>query len=80
MKQTDIHFLSYLAQFILEWEMFQTKVLEKITTHTCILLTKKSFSQKHNTVVFNNVNSLWAENGQTLPKHVVIIKLINYVP
>jgi hypothetical protein len=28
-----IHFLSYLAQFFLEWEMFQTKVVEKIKTH-----------------------------------------------
>jgi hypothetical protein len=31
--KTDIHFLSYLAQFFLEWEMFQTKVVEKIKTH-----------------------------------------------
>ena len=26
-------FLSYLAQFFLEWEMFQTQVVEKIKTH-----------------------------------------------
>jgi len=26
---TSIHFWSYLAQFFLEWEMFQTKYLEK---------------------------------------------------
>jgi hypothetical protein len=31
--QTDIQFLSYLAQFFLEWEMFQTNVVEKIETH-----------------------------------------------
>ena len=31
--KTDIHFWSYLAQFFLEWEMFQTKVVEKIKTH-----------------------------------------------
>ena len=31
--KTDIHFWSYLAQFLLEWEMFQTKVVEKIKTH-----------------------------------------------
>ena len=29
---TNIHFLSYLADFFLEWKMFQTKVLEKIKT------------------------------------------------
>ena len=30
--KTDTHFLSYLAHFFLEWEMFQTKVVEKIKT------------------------------------------------
>jgi len=27
--KTDIHFLSYLAQFFLEWETFQTKLIER---------------------------------------------------
>ena len=31
--KTDIHFWSYLAQFFSEWEMFQTKFVEKIKTH-----------------------------------------------
>ena len=31
--ETSTHFLSYLAQLFLEWEMFQTKVVEKIKTH-----------------------------------------------
>ena len=31
--KTNIHFWSHLAQFFLEWEMFQTKVVEKIKTH-----------------------------------------------
>ena len=31
--KTDVHFWSYLAQFFLEWEMFQTKAVEKIKTH-----------------------------------------------
>jgi hypothetical protein len=31
--ETNLYFLSYLAQFFLEWEMFQTKFEEKITTH-----------------------------------------------
>jgi hypothetical protein len=30
--KTNIHFWSYLAQFVLEWEMFQTEVIEKIKT------------------------------------------------
>jgi hypothetical protein len=31
--KTNIHFLSYLIQASLEWEMFQMKVVEKIKTH-----------------------------------------------
>ena len=31
--KTNIHFWSYLTHFSLEWEMFQTKVVEKIKTH-----------------------------------------------
>jgi len=30
--QTNVHFWSYLAQFFIEWEMFQTKDVEKIKT------------------------------------------------
>ena len=28
--QTNTHLSSYLAQFFLEWEMFQLKIVEKI--------------------------------------------------
>ena len=31
--KSNAHFLSYLAQFFLEWDMFQTKVVDKIETH-----------------------------------------------
>ena len=31
--KTNIHLWSQLAQFFLEWKMFQTKVVEKIKTH-----------------------------------------------
>ena len=41
--KTDIHFWSYPAQFFLEWEMFQTKVVEKIKTH---ILYSVTFSRK----------------------------------
>jgi hypothetical protein len=30
---TNVHVWSYLAQFFLEWEMFQMKVVEKIKAH-----------------------------------------------
>ena len=31
--KTTRHFLLYLAQFFLEWEIYQTKVVEIIKTH-----------------------------------------------
>jgi len=31
--KTNIRLLSYLTHLDLEWEMFQTKVVEKIKTH-----------------------------------------------
>ena len=31
--KSNVHFWSYLAQWFLEWEMFQTNVAEKIKTH-----------------------------------------------
>ena len=33
---TSVHFSSYLTQFFLEWEMLQTKVVEKIETHVML--------------------------------------------
>ena len=36
--KTDIHFWSHPAQFFLEWEMFQTKVVEEIKTHILCFL------------------------------------------
>ena len=40
--KTNIHFWSHLAQFFLEWEMFQTKVVEKIKTR---ILCSMTFSE-----------------------------------
>jgi len=37
--KTNIHFLSYLDQFLLEWEMFQTKFVEEIKTHILFPIT-----------------------------------------
>jgi len=36
---TNVHFWTYLAQFILEWEIFHTKVVEKIKIHILCSLT-----------------------------------------
>ena len=34
-----IQFWSYLAQFFLEWEMFQRVIVEKIKTHILVSIT-----------------------------------------
>jgi hypothetical protein len=36
--KTSLLFWAYLARFFLEWEMFQTKVVEKIKTHILCLI------------------------------------------
>jgi hypothetical protein len=43
--ETNMHFWSYLAQFFLEWEMFQTNVVEEIKTHILCSVTifRKSY-------------------------------------
>ena len=33
MKTNIQFFLSYVTHFFIEWEMFQTKIIEKIKTH-----------------------------------------------
>ena len=48
--QTDIHLWSYVVQFFLEWEMLQTKVVQKIKTH---ILCSVTFSE--NRAVWDNV-------------------------
>jgi len=37
--KTTRHFWSYLAQFFLEWEMFQTKVVEELKKHILCSIT-----------------------------------------
>ena len=37
--ETNLHFWSYLDHFFLEWEMFRTKVVEKIKTHILCSIT-----------------------------------------
>jgi hypothetical protein len=37
--KSDVHFWSYVAQFYLEWDMFQTQVVEKIKTHILCSIT-----------------------------------------
>jgi hypothetical protein len=48
--KTDVHVWYYLAEFFSEWEMFQTKVLEKIKTHILCFVT---FFQKSSRLLDN---------------------------
>ena len=54
-------FLSYLAQFFLEWEMFQTQVVEKIKTHILYLI---AFFRK-SCLLWDNVEKYCRRAGQT---------------
>jgi len=51
--KTNTDFQSYLAHFFLEWEMFQTKVIEKIKTH--ILYSGTIFFFKKSYISWDNV-------------------------
>jgi len=57
--KTEIHFWSYLAQFFLEWEMFQTKVVEKLKTHILCFVT---FSK--NIAVYEIMQEIYNTAGQ----------------
>ena len=59
--KTDIHFWSYLAQFFLEWEMFQTKVVVKIKTH---VLCSATFFRK-SCRLWENVQKYWSAGQAT---------------
>jgi hypothetical protein len=41
--KTNIHFLTHLAHFFLEWEMLETKIVGKLETH---ILCSATFFQK----------------------------------
>ena len=51
--KTDTYFRSYLGHSFLEWEMFQTKVVEKINTHILCSVT-----------FFRNLYCLWDNVGK----------------
>jgi len=54
--KTNTHFLSYLTQFFLEWEMFPANVVEKIKTHILYSIT---FFFENRTVYEINVEKIW---------------------
>ena len=59
--KTNVHFWSYLARFFLEWEMFQSKVVEKIKTHILWSVTLFFFKLAVYEIMWQNI----AEPGRS---------------
>ena len=62
--KTDIRLWSYLAEFFLEWEMFQTKVVEKIKTHILCSVTflRKSYRLWDNVEKYRSAGQITGDN------------------
>jgi hypothetical protein len=73
--KTDIQFLSYLARFFLEWEMFQTNFVEKIKIHILCSITffRKTFR------LWENVGRYWTEGERHRRKRGACSTLAGYL-
>ena len=65
--KTNIHLWRFLAHFSVEWEMFQTKVVEQIKTHilctiTFLFLTIFRFMRKCGKILQNEAGHRWQHN------------------
>jgi hypothetical protein len=58
-----IYIFSYLANFFLEWEMFQTKIVEKIKTQNLRLITFFIFRKSYR--LWDNMEEYWREGQAT---------------
>ena len=75
----NTQFLSYLAQFFLEWKMFQTKVVEKIKTQILCSVNffffRKSCRLWDNVEKYGRAGQATDDNSQgvtrTTPLHLV---------
>jgi len=59
-------FLSYLAQFFLEWEMFRTKVVEEIKTHVLWSMTPP---HRYNRAVYEIMRKKYCGVGQAIDEN-----------
>jgi len=64
--KTNIHLRSYLAQFFLEREMFEIKVVEKIKTH--FMFNNSLFSPENRAIY----GIMWKNNVQPDRPHMTI--------
>jgi len=71
--KTSIYFWSYLVHFFLEWELFQTKVVEKINTS---ILWRKTFLFRLSCRLWDNVEkysiSVQATDDNMVPAHCML--------
>ena len=73
--KTFSHLRQYLAEFLLEWEMFQTKVVEKIKIH--ILWSVTFFSENRLVYDIMSKNMIEPENANNMvpARSILISKL-----
>ena len=65
--KTYVHLWQYLAEFFLEWETFQMKLVEKITTH--VLWPVNFFPTRKSCSLLGNVEKYrraWRATGDTI--------------
>jgi hypothetical protein len=59
--KTNIHFLSYVSHFLLEWEMFHTKAVQNLQTHAVSSVT---FFSLENRAVYETMWKNIVERGR----------------
>ena len=74
--KTDIYFLSYLADFFLEWGNFQTKVVEKIKTRIVRSITFfwKSYRLSDNVKKYGTARQATDDNKMRCRKDAILMK------
>ena len=62
--KTYVRLWPYLTQFYLDWEIFQTKFVEKIKSHRCsaIFFFRKSFRVWHNVEKYRRAGQATVDN------------------
>ena len=73
--KTDIHFWSYLAQFFLEWKMFQTKLVVQFKTH---ILCSATFFRK-SCRLWDNVGK-FRRMGQAIDGNIALHCFACWIP
>jgi hypothetical protein len=68
---TNVYLLSHLAQFVLEWKMFQTEVVETIKTHILNTITFEN-REVYDTMRKNNVQQSKTSHDNMTQAHCML--------